>query len=252
MDSSDFLTGYKTYFGAEYLTTGKSAQLTTERTRTEIDRLIKLLKLTGNERVLDIGCGWGRHVAELTRRGYDVTGIDQSEAMIAKAKEIMHAEGLKVDLIVKNMQDIDYSDEYDVGLALFGSFGYSNDDDVHLSVLTRLRNALRKDGRLCLEQWNRDRYIQMDGQQQSHEHEGTTIVEDHAFDRSQGRMNILRKYISGTDCREFRVSFRLFTVDELRALLMKAGFRRIDVYGDLDGGILRPELPRMVVVAVEK
>lgn len=248
IETVDFLDGYKTYFGAEYLTTGKSAQLTTERTRTEIDLLIKLLKLTEKERVLDIGCGWGRHVAELARRGYAVTGIDQSEAMIAKAREIMRTERLKADLIVQNMEDIDYSDEYDVAMALFGSFGFSKDDDVHLSILTRLRKALRKGGRLCLEQWNRDKYVQLDGQQQSHEHEGTTIVEDHTFDAVRGRMNIRRRYITGGDCREYKVSLRLFTVDEIRRLLTTAGFGRIDVYGDLDGGGFGSELPRMVVV----
>jgi cyclopropane fatty-acyl-phospholipid synthase-like methyltransferase len=248
-ETADFLDGYKTYFGAEYLTTGKSAQLTTERTRTEIDRLIKLLGLKGKERVLDIGCGWGRHIMELARRGYDVTGIDQSETMIAKANELAQAEGLKAAFIVQEMEDIDYIDAYDLCIAMFGSFGYSLNNDVHLMILTNLHRALHQGGRLCLEQWNRNRYIQLDGQQQSHEHKGMTIVEDHAFDQNAGRMNILRQYITGEDAREFRVSFRLFTVDELRNLLTSAGFKRIDVYGDLDGGTLKPDSPTMVVVA---
>ncbi|NMC44991.1 MAG: methyltransferase domain-containing protein [candidate division Zixibacteria bacterium] len=249
IETADFLDGYKTYFGAEYLTTGKSAQLTTERTRTEIDRLIKLLNLTGSERILDVGCGWGRHVLELARRGYDVTGIDQSETMIARANELARAEGLISAFVVQEMEDIDYIDAYDLGIALFGSFGYSRDDDVHLSILSRLHRALRDGGRLCIEQWNRDKYIRLDGQRQTHEHNGATIIEYHAFDHTTGRMNILRRYITAEDAREFKVSFRLFAVDELRNLLTSAGFERINIYGDLDGNPLTSETPRMVVVA---
>lgn len=252
IETPDFLDGYKTYFGAEYLTTGKSAQLTTERTRNEIDRLVKLLNLSGSERILDIGCGWGRHVLELTRRGYDVTGIDQSETMIAKALELMNAEGLKAEFIVQEMEEIDFADRFDLGIAMFGSFGYSLNDDVHLMILTNLHRALRKGGRLCLEQWNRDRYIQLDGQRQSHEHHGTIIVEDHVFDEAAGRMNILRRYISGEDSREFKVSFRLFAIEELRCLLTAAGFGRIDVYGDLDGRVMQDDLPRIVVVTAKE
>lgn len=249
IETADFLDGYKTYFGPEYLTTGKSAQLTTERTRTEIDHLIKLLNLKGKERILDIGCGWGRHVLELARRGYDVTGIDQSETMIAKARELMRTEGLKTEFIVQEMEDIACTDTYDLAIAMFGSFGYSRNDDVHLSILTSLHRALRPSGRLCLEQWNRDRYIQLDGQQQTHEHKGTAIVEDHTFDQKTGRMNILRRYVTGGNAHDFRVSFRLFTVDELRNLLVSAGFGRINVYGNFDGNAPRPESPTMVVVA---
>ncbi len=253
MDFSYFLDGYKTYFGKEYMETGKSAQLTTERTRTEIDRLIGLLNLTGKEKILDVGCGWGRHAAELARRGYAVTGIDQSEAMIAKADEIMRQEGLKATLVVQNMEDIVYSDAFDIGISLFGSFGYSWKDDVHLSILTHLRQALRKGGRLCLEQWNRARLLELDGKQTSLEHKGTTIVEDRKFDEVQGRMNIRRRYVTGGDCMERRVSFRLFTGDEIHDLLTTAGFEKVDVYGDFDGGAFRPDSRTMVVVAtVEK
>ena len=47
-----------------------------EDTKKEVDFLIDQLKLQGNERILDLACGYGRHSLELARRGYDVTGID--------------------------------------------------------------------------------------------------------------------------------------------------------------------------------
>lgn len=49
--------------------------------------LIDQLKLQGNERILDLACGYGRHSLELARRGYDVTGIDITSEYIKYATE---------------------------------------------------------------------------------------------------------------------------------------------------------------------
>ena len=38
-------------------------------------------------RILDIGCGTGRHSIELAKRGYTVVGIDLSESLLKRAKE---------------------------------------------------------------------------------------------------------------------------------------------------------------------
>ena len=50
------------------------------------DRAIALLDLAPGESVLEIGCGPGRAVAELARRGVRVTGADPSPVMIAQAR----------------------------------------------------------------------------------------------------------------------------------------------------------------------
>ena len=52
-------------------------------------------------RVLDIGCGTGRHALWLAQAGAEVTGIDFSEAMLAKAHE--KTTGYSIDLIVHDL-----------------------------------------------------------------------------------------------------------------------------------------------------
>lgn len=51
-------------------------QAWTEDTTREVDFIISKLSLQGNERILDLACGFGRHSLELARRGFDVTGVD--------------------------------------------------------------------------------------------------------------------------------------------------------------------------------
>ena len=60
-----------------------------EETKNEVDFLIDQLKLQGNEKILDLACGYGRHSLELARRGYDVTGIDITSEYIEYATEIL-------------------------------------------------------------------------------------------------------------------------------------------------------------------
>ena len=52
-------------------------------------------------RVLDMGCGTGRHTLWLAQAGAEVTGIDFSEAMLAKAHE--KTQGYSIDLIVHDL-----------------------------------------------------------------------------------------------------------------------------------------------------
>jgi cyclopropane fatty-acyl-phospholipid synthase-like methyltransferase len=47
-----------------------------EHTKEEVDLIVKTMRLTGSERVLDLACGFGRHAIELAKRGYSVVGVD--------------------------------------------------------------------------------------------------------------------------------------------------------------------------------
>ncbi|MFA5200365.1 MAG: class I SAM-dependent methyltransferase, partial [Candidatus Omnitrophota bacterium] len=48
-------------------------------------------------KIIDIGCGTGRHAIELTKRGYKVTGVDLSESQLARAKEKAKESGMTID-----------------------------------------------------------------------------------------------------------------------------------------------------------
>jgi len=56
--------------------------------------------------ILDVGCGTGSHSVILSKRGYNVTGIDISKTMIKKAKEKAKKEKVKTEFFVQDMQNI--------------------------------------------------------------------------------------------------------------------------------------------------
>ncbi|MCC6405700.1 MAG: class I SAM-dependent methyltransferase [Planctomycetes bacterium] len=57
----------------------------------ELPGLEKHLASVGARKVLDLGCGTGRHVAALAARGYDVHGADVSDDMLAQARALVGA-----------------------------------------------------------------------------------------------------------------------------------------------------------------
>ena len=52
---------------------------TKEKTKGDINALKRILKPA--DRILDLGCGWGRITCKLANRGYDVAGVDLSESL---------------------------------------------------------------------------------------------------------------------------------------------------------------------------
>ncbi len=105
-------------------------------------------------RILDLGCGTGSHALILANRGYQVTGIDQSDVVIEKAKEKAKEAKIKAYFFVQDMREIKLKDKFDCAICMFGGFGYllTNND------LTRLFNGLARhlneDGLFLFEFWS--------------------------------------------------------------------------------------------------
>jgi cyclopropane fatty-acyl-phospholipid synthase-like methyltransferase len=69
----------------------------TQGTIGECDFIEKELKSDKSLKILDVGCGRGRHAIELSKRGYTVTGIDLSESQLARAREKAEGNNLEVE-----------------------------------------------------------------------------------------------------------------------------------------------------------
>src|SRR5258706_16436078 len=83
----------------------------TDRTESEVDRALKMLRPEGGERILDLACGSGRHSLELVRRGFTVVGADISPDLIEIAKADAERGGLEATFVLADLRELDFEAE---------------------------------------------------------------------------------------------------------------------------------------------
>jgi SAM-dependent methyltransferase len=135
---------------ADYLGPAYLRNAFTKGTEQEVDFLVDALALEPGMRVLDVGCGPGRHALALARRGYEVVGVDHSAEFVRLAREAAEAEQLTVEFEELDVRDLDRPGEFDATMCLcqggFGLLGGSDETD----VFRRIARTLRPGGRLAL------------------------------------------------------------------------------------------------------
>ena len=124
----------------------------TKGTVNEIDFIVSQLGLQPGARILDVGCGPGRHSHELARRGFLVHGIDISQAFIdlATANAVDGSSFERMDA-----RAMTFESEFDVAICLCqGAFGLMTAGGHDIDVLTGIRRALKATGTLALSAFN--------------------------------------------------------------------------------------------------
>jgi SAM-dependent methyltransferase len=99
-------------------------------------------------KILDIGCGTGRHAIELSKRGYTVTGIDLSESQLTRAKEKAQNDQLNIDFLKLDARKLPFEDEFDLVIMLCeGAFPLMETDEMNYDILRNAAYALKKPGK---------------------------------------------------------------------------------------------------------
>jgi SAM-dependent methyltransferase len=79
----------------------------------DMPKVVRCLKESGSETVLDLGCGTGRHVVYLAHHGFSVYGLDNSPKAIKMTAEWLAQESLRADLQIQEMTEtFPYEDRF--------------------------------------------------------------------------------------------------------------------------------------------
>ena len=119
-----------------------------EDTENQVDFIIKTLGLKGNERILDLACGYGRHALSFSRRGFFVVGVDITKDYIDDAVKTAKENALNAVFIHSDIRDVSFKNEFDVVLNLAdGAIGYLETDEENLKIFDVVANAMKSGGK---------------------------------------------------------------------------------------------------------
>ena len=124
----------------------------------ECDVIEQLFKAHGKgsmREVLDLGCGTGNHAIPLARRGYNVVGVDRSEAMLLHAERKAAEAGIKENLAFhrSDVRSLELGRQFDAALMMFAVLGYQLTNADVLAALRAARRHVRIDGLLIFDVW---------------------------------------------------------------------------------------------------
>jgi SAM-dependent methyltransferase len=223
-------------------------------------------------KVLDLGCGPGLYAERLYRSGVEVVGLDMSERSIEYAKKniaetgwslttsIAHPcnLGSEINYYCMNFFDMDYTNEFDVVIQVFGEL-CTFSDEMRDRLLRLIHKALKKDGVFIFDVSTRDQRMK-DGLKNSWYisgggfwRQGTHMVLEQGFDYQEQDV-WLDQYVVMDDqgCDIYRNWFHDYSLESINTVLTEAGFRTKYVWNDLTGSIFAAGGDWIAIGAIKK
>jgi SAM-dependent methyltransferase len=231
---------------ADHLSSAYLRYSFTKGTEQEVEFLLAQTNIAPGARILDVGCGPGRHSLEFARRGYEVVGIDISEEFVRVAQASAREEQLdrvtfsRMD--ARKLQDDGaLNDSFDLVVCLCqGGFGLMLSPAEDLAVFAGLARALRPRGTLVLSAFNA--YFQI-----RHHHEA-----DFDAQTGVGHERTSVKNPAG-EVREVDLWTGCYTPKELALLADREGLCELAIYGVEPGAYGQEaasvDLPELLLVA---
>ncbi len=229
---------FEEWFGEDYL------QLYPHRDQAEADRAVALVaRATGLQpgwRVLDVGCGAGRHARAFRAAGARCIGLDLSRTLLRIARDVTDAPLVRADMRELPIRP----GSMDLTVSLFTSFGYFEHDEEHAAALREMAGTLRHGGWFVIDFLNPSQVR-------------ARLVPRERVSVPAGEVDVTRtvspdghsvcKTIVTADGRKFVERVRLFEPAEITAMLGDAGIDVRHRFGDYDAGPLRPASPRTIL-----
>ncbi len=207
----------------------------TQGTNGECDFIEHELKFDKLLKLLDVGCGTGRHSIELTKRGYAVTGIDLSDSLLDKAREKAEKQNLKIDFQKQDARNLPFENEFDVAIMLCeGGFPLMETDEMNYEILRNVAKSLNGQGKLIFTTLNGlfPLYHSVEAFSDSASKEGNAIYRSKTFDLMTFRdYNLVEIEDDFGDKKEIECNERYYVPSEISWLLKSLGFKKIQIFG---------------------
>jgi 2-polyprenyl-3-methyl-5-hydroxy-6-metoxy-1,4-benzoquinol methylase len=209
----------------------------------ECDFIEQEISFNKSLKILDIGCGTGRHSIELSKRGYNVTGIDLSDSQLVRAKEKAEKQSLKIDFLKYNARNLPFNNEFDIVIMLCeGAFPLMETDEMNYEILKNATKPLKEHGKIIFTTLNGlfPLYHSVEEFCSSTTDPGNATYRSNTFDLMTFRDHNITEFADDDgnkkklDCNE-----RYYVPSEITWLLKTLGYTKIEIFGAKLGAFSR-------------
>ena len=219
------------------------SEVFTRGTIGECDFIEREIGFDKSAKILDIGCGTGRHSIELSKRGYNVTGIDLSDSLLNRAREKAEKLGLKIDFLKYDARNLPFDNEYDLVIMLCeGAFPLMETDEMNYEILKNATKSLKEHGKLIFTTLNGlfPLYHSVEEFHDSNAEEGNATYRSNTFDLMTFRdHNVTEFEDDDGNKRELECSERYYVPSEISWLLKTLGYKEPEIFGAKLGAFSR-------------
>jgi len=232
-------------------------EIFTQGTIGECDFIEKELNFDKSLKILDVGCGTGRHSIELSNRGYLITGIDLSEAQLEKAREKAKVNNLDIHFLKHDARNLPFENQFDVAIMLCeGGFPLMETDEMNFEILKNVAKSLKPSAKFIFTTLNGLFPIY----HSINDFHGANIQDGAHYKSETFNLMTFRDFnittFTDDDGNEHKLECneRYYVPSEITWLLKSLGFKKIEIFGAKIGAYSRDDMLRtedyeMLVVA---
>jgi len=217
----------------------------TQGTIGECDFIEKEIKSNKETKIIDIGCGTGRHSIELSKRGYSVVGIDLSESLLKRAKEKAFEQNLQIVFQKHDARNLPFSHQFDLVIMLCeGAFPLMETDEMNFQILQNAASALKPKGKMIFTTLNGlfPLFHSIKEFLDSETKEGNATYGNNSFDLMTFRDHNTTHVVDDFgNKKELQCNERYYVPSEITWLLKTLDFKTIDIFGAKQGAFSRDD-----------
>jgi len=217
----------------------------TQGTIGECDFIEKEINYNKTARILDIGCGTGRHSIELSKRGHIITGVDLSESLLKRARAKASEQNLQIVFQKHDARELPFLHEFDLAIMLCeGAFPLMETDDMNFQILQNAANALKPKGKLIFTTLNGlfPLFHSVKEFLASETKEGNATYYNNSFDLMTFRDHSTTHIVDDSgNKKELQCNERFYVPSEITWLLKTLNFKTVEIFGAKLGAFSRDD-----------